>query len=547
MATISTGVLSANEPNKNRTGVGASTGGSLPASGRGMGATAGASDTVGAKEAQVTRGEAHPEQSNVQRAALLEKAEEAAAKLAELMDKLAGTGASAACSESSREGRLKAAAVLLQMAGPLGQPAPDQGSRAPAAIVGALRAKETEKEARWQCKVPTCAETCHPLIACPQFLLMPPEEKWDLVTLSGFCKGCLTPGHGTKVRDCPFRNELDGLCARHRCRQAHHWLLHVEGRPNPRPHHRSEQCTTVSKQHSTQVVATLAHLVHPAPVQLVTQRIKTTTGRSCITFWDTGSQVTLMTHEAAKEMGLKPIPGPPLNMTGVGNSQKTRSTVRYKILLVDTGGRTVEVAAYGISHIMDPLETIEPEMIKAVFPEVPTGGMEAASGSVDLLMGHDNLRLFPVEHRRVEDAALHRSRFGTGWIASGRPPNPEGPKSAVGGITSAGVRNNAETALSADGVANEKEAASTQEPVSVATRGRPRREGRPNGSREQLGPERTTGATRAGSLKSPSRVVPPLHIENGIFQPSDFLSAEALGTDMPRRCKNCLKCKECQF
>jgi hypothetical protein len=42
-------------------------------------------------------------------------------------------------------------------------------------------------------------------------------------------------------------------------------------------------------------------------------------------------------------------------------------------------------------------------------------------------------------------------------------------------------------------------------------------------------------------------MVPPLHIERGIFQPSDFLSAEALGTDMPRRCKNCLKCKECQF
>ncbi len=39
-------------------------------------------------------------------------------------------------------------------------------------------------------------------------------------------------------------------------------------------------------------------------------------------------------------------------------------------------------------------------------------------------------------------------------------------------------------------------------------------------------------------------MIPPLHIDRGI---SDFLSAEALGSDMPRRCKNCLKCKECQF
>jgi hypothetical protein len=67
-----------------------------------------------------------------------------------------------------------------------------------------------------------------------------------------------------------------------------------------------------------------------------------------MTFWDAGSQVTLMTHEAAKDMGLEPIPGPPLNLMGVGNGQKTKSTVRYKVPLVDTGGRTVEVAAYGM-------------------------------------------------------------------------------------------------------------------------------------------------------------------------------------------------------
>jgi hypothetical protein len=81
----------------------------------------------------------------------------------------------------------------------------------------------------------------------------------------------------------------------------------------------------------------------------------------------------------------------------------------------------VEVAAYGISHIMDPLEAIDPVLMRAVFPEAPTGGIEAASGGVDLLIGQDNLQLLPVEHKRVEDAALHRSRFGTGWIASGRP------------------------------------------------------------------------------------------------------------------------------
>ncbi len=214
-----------------------------------------------------------------------------------------------------------------------------------------------------------------------------------------------------------------------KCNQAHHHLLHVEGGPSPRRHPQPGQATTTSRQHDAQAVAAAVQLEPQPPVQLVTQRIRTAAGRSCIAFWDTGSQVTLMTHEAAKDMGLKPIPGPPLNLMGVGNSQKTRSTVRYKIPLVNTGGRTVEVAAYGMGHIMDPLETIDPKQMRAVFPEVPTGGIEAAGGGVDLLTGHDNLRLFLVEQRRVEDAMLHRSRFGTRWSLPGDHPSlgAEGP------------------------------------------------------------------------------------------------------------------------
>jgi hypothetical protein len=248
--------------------------------------------------------------------------------------------------------------------------------------------------------------------------------------------------------------------------------------------------------------------------------------------------VTLMTHGAAKGLGLKPIPGPPLNLMGVGNGQRRRSTVRYKVPLVDTGGRTVEVAAYGMSHIMDPLEETDLRLMRAVFPEAPTGGIEAIEGKVDLLMGQDNFRLFPVENRRVEDAALYRSRFGTGWIASGVPPGPKSPRSVGETVVSAGVAASAETTSCAGvtgaGLTGRKEAADVAEPAGDAGL-----------SESKDGPGEGTG--RGGQLTSSNKAAPPVHRENGIFQPSDFLMAEALGTDMPRRCKNCLKCKECQF
>ena len=106
----------------------------------------------------------------------------------------------------------------------------------------------------------------------------------------------------------------------------------------------------------------------------------------------------------------------------------------------------MEVAAYGMSHIMDPLEETDLQLMRAAFPEAPTGGIEAVEGKVDLLMGQDNFRLFPIEQRRIEDAALYRSRFGTGWIASGVPPGTKGPGPGSGAIVSAGMAISAETA-----------------------------------------------------------------------------------------------------
>ncbi len=38
-----------------------------------------------------------------------------------------------------------------------------------------------------------------------------------------------------------------------------------------------------------------------------------------------------------------------------------------------------------------------------------------------------------------------------------------------------------------------------------------------------------------------------LSCRSGLFKPPDFIPAEAMGTDLPRRCPACKNCKECQF
>ncbi len=60
-------------------------------------------------------------------------------------------------------------------------------------------------------------------------------------------------------------------------------------------------------------------------------------------------------------------------------------------------------------------------------------------------------------------------------------------------------------------------------------------------------PHEEDTAICALSTVSQRWVAPLLHIEGGIFQPYDFLTTESLGTDLPRRCISCRRCKECKF
>jgi hypothetical protein len=83
--------LLASGPNEDQAGVSVTAGGSLPADGRDRETTTATSDTARAGAAQAAREEALQEGGEAQRAALLEQAEEAAARLRELMAKLAGT------------------------------------------------------------------------------------------------------------------------------------------------------------------------------------------------------------------------------------------------------------------------------------------------------------------------------------------------------------------------------------------------------------------------------------------------------------------------
>jgi hypothetical protein len=281
-------------------------------------------------------------------------------------------------------------------------------------IVGSLRTMPTD---RWMCKVPSCTGKFHRLKDCRRFHKMEPEERIRLADLHGLCLGCLIPGHGRAARTCPYEEERADACKKAACRTRHHQLLHVEERKIKRSPERSPLMRPPSPHEDPTPTEDLG-----CEVQLVAQWVSTKGGRPALVFWDTGSQVTLVTQKMARTLDLVAIPSSPLRLEGIGEGHRPRAATRFKVPLVDTGGRTIVVTAYGVDTIMSPLMGGDATLMRETFPEVPAGGLVSASGEVSLLMGQDNLSLFPAERRRVGNAALYMSRFGTGWIASGRPP-----------------------------------------------------------------------------------------------------------------------------
>jgi hypothetical protein len=146
------------------------------------------------------------------------------------------------------------------------------------------------------------------------------------------------------------------------------------------------------------------------------QWVSTKGGAPSLVFWDTGSQVTLVTHKVARAMGLPASPGSPLRLEGIGDGHRPKAATRFKVALVDTCGRVITMTAYRVDNIMSPLGGGDITLMREAFPEVPTGGLVPAVGEVSLLMGQDNLSLFPTERRRVGNAALYMSGLGPGGL-----------------------------------------------------------------------------------------------------------------------------------
>jgi hypothetical protein len=109
---------------------------------------------------------------------------------------------------------------------------PQASAKAPQAIITAvvwvLQSSKAEEAVVWKCPIPQCREDYHRLRNCRHFRSLTAVERRSLIVRLKLCLVCLTMGHGTEAKNCPYENNMGELCKNKVCEHKHHWMLHID-------------------------------------------------------------------------------------------------------------------------------------------------------------------------------------------------------------------------------------------------------------------------------------------------------------------------------
>ena len=238
---------------------------------------------------------------------------------------------------------------------------------------------------RWRCWY-HCVDT-HEIGKCSVFAQLDVTEKLELLRTNGACFSCLKQGHLSSR--CIDRKpcEIEG------CGRMHHPTLHSQNRTGDSLHGASQ---IVNGEN----VKTL----------LMLNKIKSK-GGELTTLWDPGANMSLITHSAARRLGLcgKDIT---LSLTKVGNCSETIPTKEYVVPMYDDSGREWKILAFGIEEVTASVDYIDVGKVANLFNGISESDIRRPTGRVDLLIGTDCSVLLPEKVQEVGGLQLMKSKFG---------------------------------------------------------------------------------------------------------------------------------------
>ena len=210
------------------------------------------------------------------------------------------------------------------------------------------------------------------LSVCDAFKALSVDERVTLVEQAGGCALCLD-WTGSHQRDTCREKSKEGPFGD--CRQM------VNGQPCGKKHNHllhgstSKFCNfmSVNNVKAGRREAPTARDIDKADAETTLLQVQTVRMEGeeeyGTTFWDSGSNVCLVTEAFARRMGWKAF-GVVLSMQVTGRESNTWNTYAYWVKLVDRCGDVHRVLAYQISSITAPLGKVEVKAAMRLFPHL---------------------------------------------------------------------------------------------------------------------------------------------------------------------------------
>ena len=113
------------------------------------------------------------------------------------------------------------------------------------------------------------------------------------------------------------------------------------------------------------------------------------------TLWDPGSNISLISHTAAKRLNMKGI-DVTLRISKVGNIIEHLYTKEYIVPLTDVEGETWQIKAYGMEKITTNSKPVDISGVSTLFKGISDSDISRTDGEIELLIGADCSILLPV-------------------------------------------------------------------------------------------------------------------------------------------------------